>query len=106
MIPARYALCAAAALVLAACGDDAADGETSTEGVATGEVFEPTVSDAMIATDQLKSSPPLLRTQPQPAAIDGEPEEDAMEQAFGEGEAEPASALEPEPQSEVDEPAP
>ena len=114
---ARYAMCAAAlapVMLLAACGDDTADVETSGEGgQATGEVFAPTVSDAMIATDQLRSSPPLLGMQPAPTVVEDEPEADAMEQALDEGEAEPEPSAAPapapvaaEPEREAADPAP
>ena len=43
-----------ACLVLAGCGKNAAEGNK-----AAGEVLEGTISDAMIATDQTRSQPPL-----------------------------------------------
>ena len=43
-----------ACLVLAGCGKKAAEGNK-----AAGEVLEGTISDAMIATDQTRSQPPL-----------------------------------------------
>jgi hypothetical protein len=45
---------AAACLATAACGKKAAEGNK-----ATGEVLEGTISDAMIATDRVRSDPPL-----------------------------------------------
>lgn len=100
----------AAALVplvtLAACGGS--DETESGEGAdATGEVFAPTVSDAMIPTDQLRSAPPLLRTQPAPVAGGDEEEVGAMEQAFGDDEtdAAPEPAPAPAPQDASPPPA-
>lgn len=44
----------ALAVLLAACR-----GEAPTEGEATGEVLEGTISDDMLALDQVRSEPPL-----------------------------------------------
>ena len=56
MIQSRRMLATAAlaCLVLDGCGKQAAEGTR-----ATGEVLEGTISDAMIATDQSRSKPPL-----------------------------------------------
>jgi hypothetical protein len=109
MKPGRYAVFAALGLALASCGDDAADVEPSGDGLtATGEVLEPTVSDAMIPTDQLRSSPPLLRTQPASGVpVDGGEAGDAEVSVEGdaEGEAEPATVPVLQPESDPDEPA-
>lgn len=88
MIQSRRMLATAAlaCLILGGCGKKAAEGNK-----ATGEVLEGTISDAMIATDQTRSEPPLA---PRAAkATDGGGAK-AKAKAGDDGEA--AEAAEPE----------
>ena len=65
----------APALLLAACSDDAADkGDTRT---AAGEVLEGSISDRMIALDEVKSQAPLMKSDK--TAADGSAEESDSE---------------------------
>ena len=79
-----------ACLVLAGCGKNAAEGNK-----AAGEVFEGTISDAMIATDQTRSQPPLAPHNAK--ATDGKVDK-AKGNATGETEtaAEPGTSPTPE----------
>lgn len=62
----------ALALLVAACGDQAA-APAEQGGEASGEVLAGSVSDAMIPLDQLKSEAPLAPRQPAaPEGLDGE----------------------------------
>ncbi|MFW5634076.1 MAG: hypothetical protein ACOCYR_04215 [Erythrobacter sp.] len=94
----RHAACAlAAALLLAACEDEAAEAprETGQGGEAAGEVLGGTISDEMVPLERLRSqSPPL---EPEPGEGEGgngaAPEADADagagdDAAEGEGEGE------------------
>jgi len=93
----------APALMLSACGGNT-DAVAEGDGLsATGEVLEPTVSDDMIATDQLRSAPPLLRTQPT-SGVPGEGGEAGDAEVSVEGDAEPGAepAIAPVPQAESD----
>jgi|GEM_PF-823320 len=94
-------------LMLAACGDESADVEAEGNGLtASGEVLAPTVSDAMIPTDQLRSAAPRLREQPRSDTTggDAEPGEDE-----GIAEADPGLETAPEvlaePEDDQGEPA-
>lgn len=54
--------------LLAACGDDAAEeevAEIADDGrEASGEILPSSISDDMIATDRLRSQPPLMQDEP------------------------------------------
>ena len=64
------ALCAVLLIgLLAACSDDAADPADGTGGVASGEVLEGSISDAMLPLDELRSQAPLEVSE----EADGEP---------------------------------
>ena len=63
MRPIRFAIPLAALLALSAC-DWFASTPQEVAGDARGEVLPASVSDEMIATQDLKSQPPALRVQP------------------------------------------
>ncbi len=98
----------AACLLLAACGDDPEPVQEGDERSATGEVLEGTISDEMIATDKVRSQPPLLRTLPQSeGAGDAETEgDDAEGEAPADGEAAESPAPAPSFAPDPVEPAP
>ncbi|WP_147395453.1 hypothetical protein [Altericroceibacterium spongiae] len=54
----RFCIAAALLAGLSACGDKPSSEET--QGTASGEVLEGTISDSMIASDKLTSQPPHL----------------------------------------------
>lgn len=91
MRPTRFAIPVAALLALSACDwfsdtpQEAAD--------ASGEVLPPSVSDEMIATQDLKSQPPALRVQPGEAGVTGA--ESAVADSAAEGAAPPAQEATP-----------
>lgn len=91
----------AVALALAACGGSA-DAPTTTEGGdAQGEVQGGTISDAMLATDAVKSQSPSLKPSPsEGAGGGGSDSEDSAEAAEPEEPAEPAAAAAPEEAAE------
>ena len=82
----RIRSCLAIALVpalLAGCGDDPVSNDDRT---ASGQVLEGSISDAMIPLEQLKSQPPLARSQTAAAGDEEETAEDpAAEAASDEG---------------------
>ena len=80
-----HAVMLAPVLLLAACGDGAADKEDSR--TAAGEVLEGSISDRMIALDEVKSQAPLMKSNK--TAADGSAEE-------SDSEAEDAEATSPE----------
>ena len=95
-----------ACLIVGGCDNKAAEGNK-----ATGEVLEGTISDAMIATDEVRSEPPLA---PHAAkATDGKGEkakgkaggEAAPEEAASE-EAAPVADTAPAPKPAASEPTP
>jgi hypothetical protein len=87
------------ALALSACGED--DGKKAQGGTAQGEVLPGSVSDAMIAVDQVKSQAPLA-----PKSEGGDKKDDkaktgakeSTEAAVAPAAVEPAA--EPEPAAE------
>jgi hypothetical protein len=89
----------ALALALSACGGD--DGKKAQGGTAQGEVLPGSVSDAMIAVDQVKSQAPLA-----PRSETGDKKDDKAKpgvKASTEAAAAPAAvepAAEPEPAAE------
>ena len=96
---------ALACLVLGGCWKQAAEGTR-----ATGEVLEGTISDAMIATDQTRSDPPLA---PHSAKVAGDKGAKAKEKPGDEAVAEAAAVADtgaaadpaPNPQPSPSEPA-
>jgi len=85
----------AAALALAACGEEAE--VAGGEGQASGEVLEGSISDAMLPLDQLTSSAPIATPSPTQgaAAADGDAEADADDgDTAGEDDGDTASAPE------------
>lgn len=80
---------ALACLILGGCGKKAAEGNK-----ATGEVLEGTISDAMIATDQNRSEPPLA---PHTAKAAGDRDAKAKGKAGDEADAEDTPAPEASP---------
>ncbi len=89
---------AALALLVAACGDDAAVEDES--GSASGEVLPGSISDAMIPSDSLQSQPPLVAPEPAAAGNAATGESEAGEDAVAEGEDGAAPADEPEAAAE------
>ena len=91
---------ALACLVLGGCGKQAAEGTR-----ATGEVLEGTISDAMIATDQTRSEPPLA---PHSANVAGDKGAKAKakpgDEAVAEAEASPVADVAPPPKPSASEP--
>lgn len=90
----RYAAAAAlACLIVAGCERKVAEGTK-----ATGEVLEGTVSDAMIATDEVRSEPPLA---PHTAKAVDATGEKAVGRAADVGEAEMSPAEEAGPAADA-----
>lgn len=87
----------AALLLLSACGGGADDQSDEDERTASGEVLEGSISDAMIAQEELTSQPPRLKDAPRSATGDDAAESDADASEGEEGEAgDAAEAAEPE----------
>ncbi len=86
--------------VLAACGDDAAEGDAGTTAddgrEASGEILPSSISDDMIATDRLRSQPPLMVEEPTAAGA-GAPAEAGTDGATADmpGEGAPDAATAP-----------
>ena len=96
----------AAVLLLAGCGDEQQPIEADDGRSATGEVLEGTISDAMIATDTLRSQAPLAEIAESGDAAAGTTRgesgpADVADPAQGEaepsGEGDPAPEPDPEP---------
>lgn len=62
----RTALVLSAALFLSACGEDegVVEAQADDERLASGEVLDGTITDAMIPLDQLQSQAPPMRVEP------------------------------------------
>ena len=83
MRPIRFAIPVAALLALSAC-DWFGTAPQEAAGDASGEVLPASVSDEMIATQDLKSQPPALRVQPGAGgAVDAEGADSADSAAIG-----------------------
>ena len=88
-----FAAAALACLILGGCDKQAAEGNK-----ATGQVLEGSITDAMIATDEVRSEPPLA---PHTAkAIDAKGEK-AKRRAGDEGDAEGTPAVEASPAADA-----
>lgn len=95
----RTALALSAALFVSACGEDdvVVEPETGDERLASGEVLDGTITDAMIPLDQLQSQAPPLRVAPNDNGANASDDSDGDEGA-GEApsiEAEPVIDLAP-----------
>ncbi len=85
------ALILGAVLLLGACGEDeVAAPDDSDARTASGEVLEGTISDEMIALDELRSQAPLIRIAPAADRTEGEGE--AVESDGGEASAQGEAA--------------
>ena len=96
----KLLLPAMAALVLGACNDDPELATNDDGRSASGEVLEGTISDAMIATDELRSQPPLLEAAENTGGTDTGGGADANTPAATSDAAdETESASEPQPEA-------
>ena len=107
MIESRRMLATAAlaCLLLGGCWKQAAEGNK-----ATGEVLDGTISDAMIATDQTRSEPPLAPHSAKPAdargaKAKGKAGDEAVAEGAVEPEASPVADAAPVPKPTASEPA-
>ena len=96
------AIAAAPLLLLTACEDEAAgDGSTAeTGGEAAGEVLGGTISDDMIALEELTSTSPPARPSPSEGATGGAP--DAQSEDSAETEEAGTSEEAPAPEADAD----
>lgn len=98
----------AVSLVLASCGQDAAEvEERNADSTARGEVLGGTISDDMLPLDTVQSQSPPRAGQDSNAGAEGDEssssEPDTQPDPQPEPQAEPASAPEPEPEAEASE---
>lgn len=100
--PIRLALCIPAVL-LASCGEDAPIAESTDGNEAVGEVLEGSISDAMIATDELQSQAPRIVEEAESSGSPVESSADPADDAASEGDAADAAAPAPEPAAPADE---
>lgn len=99
-----YAVILAAGVLLASCGDSANDAVSAEGSGAQGEVLEGSISDDMLALDQVKSQSPRMKPEPGEGGDDSATASDGDGEADGEGESEatdtPAEAAQDDEASE------